>query len=359
MWPDDRLTKLFGCAHPIVLAPMAGPGTVELAIGVADAGGLGSFPCALVKPDDIRAAVRVFREHAGHPLNLNFFAHEQGNASEAALERWRSVLSPYYSEFGIEIFPPSLSGGRQPFDESACGLVEELRPEIVSFHFGLPQPKLIERVQRSGAKIIGNATTVREARYLEERGCSAIIAQGLEAGGHRGMFLSDEIGTQIGSLALIPQVADAVAIPVIAAGGIADERAIAAAFALGAAGVQIGSAFLLCPEAKLSAAHKAALMAAEDDSTQLTNLFTGRPARGVMNRLMRDLGAVSSFAPPFPFAADALAPLRAKAEAAGLGDFSPLWAGQAAPLSAEMPAAELTRKLAKGALAVLSPRREK
>ena len=193
---------------------------------------------------------------------------------------------------------------------------------------------------------MSSATTVAEARWLEGRGVDAIIAQGIEAGGHRGMFLSEDIAGQVGTFALVPQIADAVKVPVIAAGGISDARGIVAALALGAAGAQIGTAYLFCPEAKISAPFRAALQAARDDATRLTNLMTGRPARGFANRVMREIGPMAEIAPEFPLAAGALAPLRAKAEERGSGDFSPLWSGQAAALGREMPAGALTVKLA-------------
>jgi nitronate monooxygenase len=235
-----------------------------------------------------------------------------------------------------------------------CDLVEEFAPEVVSFHFGLPEQSLLERVRATGAKIISSGTTVEEARWLEGQGCDAIIAQGYEAGGHRGMFLSQDITTQAGTMALVPQVVDAVKVPVIAAGGIADARGIAAAFALGASAVQIGTAYLFCPEAKVSQLHREALRRARDNDTILTNVFTGRPARGIVNRIAREAGPMSDLAPEFPLAACAIAPLRATAEQAGSGDFSPLWSGQAAALAREVPAGELTRELAAETLARLS-----
>ncbi len=243
------------------------------------------------------------------------------------------------------------AGGRQPFDGDYCRLVEEYRPRVVSFHFGLPHHQLMERVKSAGVKVISSATTVAEARWLEDRGCDAIIAMGLEAGGHRGNFLVDDVSRQVGTFALVPQVVDAVGVPVIAAGGIADARGIVAALALGAAAVQIGTAYLFCPEVKLTPAHRDALYGAQDDDTVVTNVFTGRPARGIVNRLVREQGPLTSHTPEFPLAAAAVAPLKAAAEAAGCGDFTNLWSGQAAGLSRRsMAAGELTRQLARQAL---------
>ena len=227
-------------------------------------------------------------------------------------------------------------------------MLSEFKPAVVSFHFGLPSSALIERVRAWGGKIISSATTVDEARWLEDHGVDAIIAQGVEAGGHRGIFLSDDLTTQAGTFALLPQMVKAVKVPVIAAGGIADAQGIKAAMALGAAGVQIGTAYMLCPEATTSAVHRAALKGLGARHTALTNLFTGRPARGIVNRVIREMGAINSSAPAFPLATAAIAPLRAKAEAQGSGDFSPLWSGQNASGCKEIPAAELTRELALG-----------
>ena len=351
-WSDRRFTDLLNIEHPIVLGPMAGAIDHELAVEIAEAGGLGSIPCAMLDLDQMRNQVTQYRARTKRPLNLNFFCHtppELNNAREAA---WRERLAPYYRELKIDPAAPVPTSNRRPFDEAICELVLELRPEVASFHFGLPEPALFERVKRAGIITFSSATTVAEARWLEQRGVDAIIAQGNEAGGHRGIFLGDDIATQPGTFALVPQVADAVKVPVIAAGAVTDARGIAAAFILGACAVQVGTAFLFCPESKISAPYRAALKDARDDGTALTNLMTGRPARGLMNRLMRDFGPISE-APAFPLAAGAVVPLRAKAEAAGSGAFTPLWSGQAAALGVEMPARALMRKLIGEAQALL------
>jgi nitronate monooxygenase len=249
---------------------------------------------------------------------------------------------------------PVNAANRAPFDATMCEAVEELKPEVVSFHFGLPDQALLRRVKAAGCIVMGCATIVKEAIWLEENGADVIIAQGADAGGHRGMFLTDDVAGQPGTFALVPQVVDAVQVPVVAAGGIADGRGIAAAFALGAAGVQIGSAYLRCPESKVSPAARVALAQAHDHSTVITNVMTGRPARGVANRAMREVGPISPDAPAFPHAATAHGPLKAAAERLGKVDFTNLWAGQAIRLGREMPAAELTRALAGSALARLS-----
>jgi nitronate monooxygenase len=346
MWPDRRLIDLLGVEHPIVLAPMAGAIDWELAAAVSEAGGLGSIPAAMLDARRLAEQVANYRARTKRPVNLNFFCHRPPVPSNAREAAWRERLKPYYRELGIDPAAPVPSSMRMPFDEPFCAVVEELRPEVVSFHFGLPERPLLARVKAAGCRILGSATTAAEAKFLEDAGCDAVIAQGSEAGGHRGMFLTDDIAAQVGTFALVPQVVDAVKVPVIAAGAIADARGIAAAFALGAAGVQIGTTYLWTAESKITALHRAALREAGSDATALTNIMSGRPARGIINRAIRELGPISDVAPEFPLAAGALAPLRAKAEAQGSGDFSPLWAGQAATLGRALPAAEATRLLA-------------
>jgi nitronate monooxygenase len=346
MWPNQRLLDLFKIELPIIVAPMAGSAHFELAAAVSEAGGLGSLPCATLTAEGLREHLGQFRSRTKKPVNVNFFCHRPpvpNNAREAA---WRERLAPYYREFKIDSAAAVPSSGRAPFDTAFCAVIEELKPEIVSFHFGLPEEPLVRRVKAAGCLLMSSATTVAEARWLAARGVDAIVAQGVEAGGHRGMFLSEDINAQVGTFALVPQVVDAVEVPVIAAGAISDARGIAAAFALGAAGVQIGSAYLFCPESTISAPYRQALASARDDGTALTNLMTGRPARGLVNRLMREIGPIDPAAPEFPLAAGALAPLRTKAEAQGATDFTSLWAGEAASLGRAMPAGELTRKLA-------------
>jgi nitronate monooxygenase len=267
-------------------------------------------------------------------------------------QRWKNALEPYYRELGADFDAPTPVSNRAPFDESTCQLVEELRPEVVSFHFGLPEPSLLARVKATGAKVLSSASTVDEALWLEERGCDAIIAMGYEAGGHRAIFLGDDLNSQVGTMALVPQIVDAVQLPVIAAGGIGDARGIVAALALGASAVQLGTAYLFTPEAKVSAAHHHALRHAKESETALTNLFTGRPARGIVNRVMREIGPISPLAPAFPRAGGALMPLRAKDEAG----FANLWSGQALRLGVELPAYELTLRLAEQTLAQLRRR---
>jgi nitronate monooxygenase len=346
-WPDRRFLDLVGSEQPIVQAPMAGAGGVELCVGAMQGGAVGSLPCALISPETAREQVREVRQRATGPLNLNFFCHKPPIETDDAA--WRALLKPYYEEYGVE--PSGPGPQRMPFDEAMCTVVEEARPEVVSFHFGLPDEALLERVKRTGAVVIGNATTVEEARWLQDRGVDAIIAQGFEAGGHTGRFLGSDPAEALGLFALLPRVAHAVSVPVIAAGGIGDSRGIAAALTLGASAVQLGTAYLHSPESLISDAHRQALGKSE---SVFTNLISGGLARGMRGRLIEDLGPVRSEAPPFPLASAALAPIRAAAEKQGEYGFGPLWAGQAAALGQPRPAADLTRELAADALAILA-----
>ena len=339
------LQERFGIELPIVQAPMAGATTPEMVIAVSEAGGLGSLPSARYSEKELREALDVVRRGTGHPFNVNFFCHAEPRDDPAREIVWRRRLEPYYIEAGLDPSTPVSKGRRAPFGEAFCAIVEEYRPPVVSFHFGLPPTPLLERVRRTGAKIISSATTVDEARWLDERGVDAVIAMGAEAGGHRGTFLTDDMSTQIGTMALVPRVADTVAVPVIAAGGIVDRRGVVAALALGAAAVQVGTAYLLTPEASIPEVHRNALNA-RGRETAITNLFTGRAARGIVNRLMAEIGPLAKDAPDFPTAGGALAPLQRAAEAQGRDDFSPMWAGEAFALAKPMTARELTRSLA-------------
>jgi len=340
------LQKLLGIEFPIIQAPMAGVQGHALAVAVSNAGGLGSLPCAMLSVDAMRKELAVISAQTTKPFNVNFFCHTQPEPSIEREAIWRVALSPYLKEYGIDANTIPAGPGRLPFSADAADGLGEIRPAVVSFHFGLPASDLLAQVRSWGAKILSSATTVDEARWLEAHGVDAIIAQGLEAGGHRAIFLSEDLNTQISTFALVPQIARAVKIPVIAAGGIADPNGVAAAMALGASGVQIGTAYMLCTEATTSTVHRAALKSDAARVTALTNLFTGRPARGIVNRLMRELGPISAAVPAFPLATSAVAPLRAKAESLGRGDFSPLWAGQNPSGCKEVSAAVLTRELA-------------
>jgi len=342
------LRALLGIEHPIIQAPMAGVQDSALAIAVSNAGGLGSLPCALLSLTAMREELTRIAAHTSKPYNVNFFCHRPPAPNADREAAWRAALAPYYQELGLDVEAIQPGAMRTPFSKDAADVLSEFRPPVVSFHFGLPSPDLMARVRMWGARVLSSATTVDEAQWLEAHGVDAIIAQGLEAGGHRGMFLSDDLTTQVGTLALLPQIAAAVKVPVIAAGGVVDAPTIAAAMALGAAGVQVGTAYMLCPESTTSAIHRAALKSAAATHTAVTNVFSGRPARGIVNRIVTELGPMSAIAPAFPLASIAIAPLRARAESVGRSDFSQLWSGQNPSGCKEIPAADLTRELAAG-----------
>jgi nitronate monooxygenase len=340
-----RLQDLLGIELPIVQAPMAGVQDHRLAVAVSNVGALGSLPCAMLSPEAMRVELTALRAQTTRPLNVNFFCHVPPPPDAQREARWRGALAPYFAEHGIDAAAIPAGAGRLPFSTQAADVLEAFRPQVVSFTFGLPAPALLARVRRWGAKVMASATTVDEARWLEAQGVDVVIAQGLEAGGHRGHFLSHDLTLQMGTFALLPQVLRAVSLPVLAAGGIADAGGVAAALGLGAAGVQVGTAYLLCDEATTPPLHRAALRSDAARHTALTNLFTGRPARGIVNRLVRERGPISDAAPEFPLATAAIAPLRAAAEAQGADDFSPLWSGQNPSGCRAVPAAQLTREL--------------
>jgi nitronate monooxygenase len=346
-----RLDTLLGIDLPIIQAPMAGVQGSAMCVAVSNAGGLGSLPCALLSLETMRAELVAIAAQTAKPFNVNFFCHKPPAPDAARDARWRERLLPYYRELGIDIDSVPAGAARTPFTHDAADVLSEFRPPVVSFHFGLPKRDLVHRVRSWGAKVLSSATTVEEARWLEAEGVDAVIAQGSDAGGHRGMFLSEDLATQTGTKTLLAQILNAVSIPVIAAGGIADANGVADALALGASGVQVGTAYLLCPEATTSAVHRAALKSRDAAHTEITNVFTGRPARGIVNRLIREAGPISPDAPAFPLAAAAVAPLRAAAERLGRGDFSSMWAGTNTAGCREVPAAELTRELARGSYA--------
>lgn len=324
---------------------MAGVQASAMASAVSNAGGLGSLPCALLSHEQLRKELESIRAQTQKPYNVNFFCHAQPAADAVRERAWRAALAPYYRELGLDVSKISEGPGRAAFNAESAELLAEFKPPVVSFHFGLPSPELVARVRAWGAKVIASATTIDEARWLEARGVDAIIAQGAEAGGHRGMFLTEDITTQVGTFALLPQIVRAVKVPVIAAGGIADAKGVAAALKLGAVAAQVGTAYLLCPEATTSPLHRAALKSDAARHTALTNVFTGRPARGIVNRVMRELGPMSALAPQFPLATNAIMPLRAAAEKQGSSDFTSLWSGQNVSGCREIPAGELTRLL--------------
>lgn len=345
-WPDRRVLDLIGIDVPIIQAPMAGVTTPAMMRGVVQAGGLGSLPLGMATPDNARVALAALGDVAGAPVNLNFFCHKHEPGDPVRQREWQSRLQPYFEEAGMSQPAWHWDGYNSSFGAWQCELVERVRPQVVSFHFGLPDRVLLERVRATGASILCSATTVREARWLDAEGCDAIIAQGAEAGGHRGSFLDGEMEAQLGTLALVPQVVDSVRVPVIAAGGISDARGIAAALMLGASAVQLGTAYLFCPEARISPTFRTALAGAGDVGTAITNVLSGRPARALRNRLVRTLGPLCRDVPPFPEPAFMLRPLGEASEREGKPDFMSVWCGQGAPLCAQWPADILTRRLA-------------
>jgi nitronate monooxygenase len=325
---------------------MAGVQGHELAAAVCNAGGLGAVPGAMLTADALRTELSALRAATQAAFNVNFFCHTPPVLDAAVEAAWQKALAPYYAEFGVDVSAIPTGPGRLPFNEQACEVLEEFKPAVVSFHFGLPSPALLARVRAWGAQVWSSATTVAEALWLQQNSADVVIAQGLEAGGHRGHFLDHDLTLQTGTFALLPQVVKAVSIPVIAAGGIANAQGVKAVLDMGAVAAQIGTAYLLTPQAKTSALHRAALQSEHAAHTALTNVFSGRPARGIVNRIIRELGPISAAAPAFALATNASAPLRAAAEKAGNSDFSPLWAGQNTSGCKAIDAGELTRELA-------------
>jgi nitronate monooxygenase len=345
----DRLLKLLDIELPIIQAPMAGATTPELVAAASNAGGLGCHGVAMLSVEQMAADSARIRALSNRSFMLSFFTHTPPGDTTEQERAWRQKLDGYYKEFGIADASPA-GGGRRPFDEEYCDAVLKIAPKVAHFHFGMPKPALVKRLKDAGIVVLATGTTVAECVRVVDEGAEAVCAQGFEAGGHRGIFLSNDtdIANQVGTFALVPQVVDAVKVPVMAAGGIADARGVAAAFTLGASAAWVGTAYLFTPEAKVSALHRAALKAAHDDSTVLTSLFTGRPARGIVNRFIREMGPMNPEAPKFPQASNVITPLRAAAEKTGTGDFTPLWSGQASALARETSAAELTKWLAAG-----------
>ncbi len=339
----DAFFDRLGLAAPLIQAPMAGVQNHRLAAAVCQAGGLGSLPAAMLSADALHAELIALQDLTNRPFNVNFFCHAAPQPDAEREARWREALAPYYKAWGLDASAIPNGPGRVPFGTETADVLEVFRPAVVSFHFGLPAPELLARVKSWGSLILSSATTVQEGLWLQAQGADAVIAQGLEAGGHRGMFLSEDLSTQMGTLALLPQMVRALKLPVIAAGGIVSAPGIQAARALGAAGVQMGTAYLCSDEAQTSALHRTALLSGTAQHTALTNLFTGRPARGIVNRVMRELGPLSPLAPAFPLATAGMAPLRAAAEAQGSSDFTPLWAGQNTAHIQARPAGDITQ----------------
>ena len=340
MWPSNALTERLGLAWPIIQAPMAGAATPALAATVSEAGGLGSLGLGTSSPEVTAAEIQRFKQMSAKPLNTNFFCHDEPGDVTGTGGEMSARLQKYFDEAGKGTVPEPTVAYTTFLQEHADVLTKE-KPAVVSFHFGLPPADLFAQVRATGAFILCSATTVAEARFLEAAGVDAIIAQGNEAGGHRGTFLGGAMDTQPGLFALLPQVCAAVRVPVIAAGGIVDANTAAAAMMLGAHAVQVGTAFLRNNDAKLSDPHRRALAAAGDESTRITRLHSGKPARAIRNRLLDDLADAEHQIAPYPAQRLLVAPLAGVGE----GAFQALWAGQNVGLTRDIDAADLVRKL--------------
>jgi len=343
MWKDKRLTDLLEIEHPIIQAPMAGASTPKMAASAANAGCLGSLGCAMMSADIYTRTYNETRAMTNGALNMNFFCHQEPEIDQRKVAAVSERLKPYYDELDIEEIPDAVPT-HFPFGGDVANAVIATAPNIVSFHFGLPDMSYVEALKAKGVRILSTATTVSEARDLEKKGVDAIIAQGWEAGGHHGFYLRDKTAG-IGTMALVPQLVDAVSVPVIAAGGIADGRGIAAALALGAAGVQIGTAFLTCEESSVPKAHQASLMASDGSNTALTKTFSGRPARGIKNRYLDDLLSMEDDLPDFPLMNTLTGPLRKKSAANNSPDFIAQWSGQAVGMNRKTTVSELIKAL--------------
>ena len=342
MWPDQRLCDLLNLDHPILQAPMALSATPDLAAAVCNAGGLGALGSAEMTLDQIRTEVVALRSKTNRAFNLNFFVTDAPVTDPAILARTRDRLRPWYDRLGLGAPPEVLPDLGPGFDAARLALLLEMRPAVASFHFGLPEPQAVRALQAAGIAVISTATTVAEARALEAAGIDAVIAQGWEAGGHRGSHRPADPAQGVGTMALVPQIVDAVRLPVIAAGGIADGRGIAAAFALGAAGVQMGTAFLSCPEAGTDARRRALLSRATETDTMVTDAISGRSARAVRSTYAEAMAADPA---PLPAFQQMYALTDPMLDASRDDIVSFHLYGQAARLNRALPAAELMRYL--------------
>jgi len=338
-----NLCSILGIEKPIIQAPMAGVQNWELAVAVSNSGGLGSIPCGMLTKDQVLFEIINFRKHSNKTYNLNFFCHKMPETNHQALEAWEEQLSPYYESFSIKPLN-EISGLRVPFDANLADAIEPHKPPILSFHFGLPSAELVTRIKSWGTVVISSATTKEEGVWLEENGADIVIAQGYEAGGHRGMFMTSDASTQLPTLELVACLKHELSVPIVAAGGIATSTDIKEMIRLGASGVQVGTSYLLCDEAKTSAIHRQAIKS-KNSITALTNIFSGRLARGITNKIMKELNFIASKAPEFPYASIAIGPLRSKAESQGKSDFTPLWSGTDRSGCKEISATKLTYEL--------------
>lgn len=348
MVPKTRATEALEIEHPIVQAPMAGgPTTPELVAAVSNAGGLGSLGAAYLPPETLREQVREVRDLTERPFAVNLFVPSPFEADPERIERANALLGQYRKELGIEA-PEKISSFAESFDDQLETVLEERVP-VFSFTFGSLGPDLTGQLKQNGVTVMGTATTVREGLRLEEEGVDMVVAQGSEAGGHRGTFLGDFADALVGTMALVPQLADALSVPVVASGGIMDGRGLAAALILGAEAAQMGTAFLVCEESGAHPEFKRAALEAAEDETAVTRAFSGRPARGVKNRFLIEVGEHEGELPPFPVQNALTRDVRAMAQKQDRPEFMSLWAGQAARLARPIRAAELVRGVVEGA----------
>lgn len=343
----DKATHIPGVEFPIIQAPMVGVSTPKLAAAVSNAGGLGSIGIGASTPEQARAMISETRVLTNKPFNVNLFCHRPAMANAQREAAWLEYLRPYFAEFGATP-PAELKEIYKSFlqDEAMLELLLSERPAVVSFHFGLPPQEQIRALKQAGIILLASATTPAEAALVEEAEVDFIVAQGIEAGGHRGVFEPEQGDAGIGTLPLVRLIAKQTRLPVIAAGGIMDGQGIAAAMALGASAVQLGTAFILCPESSANAAYRQTMKSERARHTQITSVISGRPARGIINRIFSEVGAPGPYRlPDYPITYDAAKALHAAASARGNNDFAVQWAGQGAALAREMPAAELIRTL--------------
>lgn len=342
---NKMIRTLFDISVALIQAPMAGVQDANLAASVCEAGGLGSLPCAMLSNQQLIEQLELLSRSTSKPYNLNFFCHSTLQYTKLQKQQWHSLLAPYFNEYAIAESSLTDEASRQPINQSVIDIIAPYKPAVVSFHFGLPAPSLLGQIKSWGTKVISTATTVEEAKWLADNGADAVIAQGLEAGGHRGHFLSMDLSLHKSTAELVQECVAHVSVPIIAAGGIATEDDVAHMQTLGASGVQVGSAYLLCNEATTSKLHRDAILAQQKDSTALTTLFSGRAARGVCNRVMQELGAIPAHVPPFPYASIAITALRSRVELLGGSGFSPLWCGQKYIPRENISAAQITQIL--------------
>src|SRR5580700_11132190 len=355
LWNQTRVSSRLGIEYPIIQGPLGGLSTQRLTAAVSNFGGLGSFGAHGLSPAAIKDVIAEIRALTAKPFAMNLWVsmEDEGarSSNSEAFSRSLGSITGHIQSLGGKL--PAFTPYTPVTFEDQVRVLLDAKVPVFSFIVGIPPHEILDECRRQGIVTIGTATTPDEAIALEQAGVDLVVASGFEAGGHRGSFLRSSEDSLTGTFSLVPQVVDAVSVPVIAAGGVGDARGIVAAFALGAAAAQIGTAYLHCPESQISPLYRRALKGTRDNETAIANVFTGRPARAIVNRFMLEVGPMSDVAPEFPLAAATLAPLRAKSEMAGSADFTPFWSGQAARLGRQLSAEELTKQLAAEALGKL------